>query len=221
MEERLKIGPYTLQSTFCHKNSIQEYHNWRCECGKLVYLYMEDALARSNDSCICNKGKRKPTTISNSFKEKYQRKYAGEINRIRSIWNGMMNRCYVKDTESYLRYGRRGITVCDNWHNFENFFIWSIENGYQYPLSIERVDFNKGYSPDNCKWIPFEMQGKNSRSVKPFTFRRKTMNLSEWAKMLGAPISRFHYVKTNMGVAEAIIYFEKKRNEEINSKRLR
>ena len=70
----------------------------------------------------------------------------------RQIWHGMKARCYNSNHKSYDYYGGRGIKVCDSWKNsFENFRDWSLNNGYQKELSIERKDVNGNYEPENCK----------------------------------------------------------------------
>lgn len=84
--------------------------------------------------------------------------------RIHHIWDGMNRRCYDPNNKSYKNYGERGITICDEWlgkNGFLNFYNWALDNGYSELLSIERMDVNKGYSPDNCTWIPMPDQSKN------------------------------------------------------------
>jgi hypothetical protein len=82
-----------------------------------------------------------------------------------SIWYGMMNRCYKPNIRSYRFYGARGITVCDEWKNVEIFTEWFNKN-YSEGLTIERVDYNKGYSPENCTFIIPAAQARNRRSTK-------------------------------------------------------
>lgn len=79
-----------------------------------------------------------------------------------SILNGMKQRCYNPNRRSYKNYGGKGITICEDWlSDTNNFYKWALANGYEEGLSIERLDNDKGYYPDNCTWIPLEDQYKN------------------------------------------------------------
>ena len=81
-----------------------------------------------------------------------------------SRWNNMKSRCHNPNNPSYKDYGARGITVCDEWRNdFKAFYDWSMANGYQDDLTIDRTDNDRGYSPDNCRWVTMEVQCTNRR----------------------------------------------------------
>ena len=105
--------------------------------------------------------------------------------RLRSIYYGMKQRCYNEKSINYKYYGGRGIRICDEWLElFDNFYQWAIVNGYNNELTIDRIDSNKDYSPDNCKWSTKKEQSYNrSMSVK-LTYNGKTMYLTQWAEEL-------------------------------------
>lgn len=81
--------------------------------------------------------------------------------KITRILTGMKNRCYNSKCKSYKHYGEKGICVCDEWQEPMNFYKWAINNGYEEGLTIERIDVNENYCPENCCWIPKNEQSKN------------------------------------------------------------
>jgi hypothetical protein len=82
-----------------------------------------------------------------------------------------------------LRWGKRGITVCDEWKNdFKVFYDWSMSHGYQDDLTIDRIDNNKRYYPEHCRWATTKEQNRNKKNTKPISYNGKTQLLDEWAK---------------------------------------
>lgn len=106
-------------------------------------------------------------------------------------WNAMKQRCLNPNNASYHRYGGRGISVCERWLKFENFFqdMGIAPDG----MMIERIDNSKGYSPENCRWATFVDQCRNRRSNRLITAFGKTMMLSEWAEHFRIPMKNLWY----------------------------
>ncbi len=129
--------------------------------------------------------------------------------RIYRIYVAMHSRCESKSHESYKNYGGRGIFVCSQWSGNDGFFYfykWSMENGYKNTLTIDRIDNNKGYSPDNCQWVSMKEQVNNRRVSINFDYNGKKMNLSDIAKMNNTTYGKMYsrVIKNKMSIEEAI-----------------
>lgn len=88
--------------------------------------------------------------------------------RIYDIWRDMRNRCYLPNIKNYKYYGGRGITVCSEWigdKGFQNFYNWALTNGYNDSLTIDRIDVDGNYEPDNCRWVTKSVQNANRRNM--------------------------------------------------------
>lgn len=110
--------------------------------------------------------------------------------RLYRIWLQMKNRCFNENGERYKDYGARGITVCNEWrNNFQAFYDWSMSNGYSDNLTIDRIDNDKGYSPDNCRWATVKEQNRNSRRCDMISYHGETHCLREWSEVLGISYS--------------------------------
>lgn len=105
--------------------------------------------------------------------------------RLYGIWASMKYRCKRKSGKDYYRYTLRGIRVCDEWQAFEPFKEWAIANGYTDDLTIDRIDNDKGYSPDNCRWATHKQQGLNKRTTKYITIGNETLTAVEWSERTG------------------------------------
>ena len=92
--------------------------------------------------------------------------HGGSKTKLYYVYVSMINRCYLPKVPHYDRYGGRGITVCEEWRlKFSNFKEWALNNGYKECLSIDRINNDKGYSPDNCRWTDFVTQATNTVKI--------------------------------------------------------
>ena len=99
-----------------------------------------------------------------------------------NLWQTMKTRCENPKRKNYDRYGGRGITVCEEWHEAKNFVEWALNNGYKKGLQLDRIDNNKGYSPDNCKFVTPTENCRNRRNTKFLTIRGVTKCVAEWCE---------------------------------------
>ena len=101
--------------------------------------------------------------------------------RLYHKWTNIISRCEYTKNQHYVHYGGRGITVCDRWRNFENFLAdMGPRPGPEY--SIERIDNDLGYSPENCKWATRSQQNENTRRNHILEYEGEQLTISQWAK---------------------------------------
>lgn len=127
-------------------------------------------------------------------------KHGGSGTRLYNIWKHMNQRTNNPNDKNYPDYGGRGIKVCDAWrHDFPTFRDWAISNGYTDDMTIDRIENNNGYEPDNCRWVPFEKQGGNRRNCNMITAFGITDTVAGWSKRAGIPAetirSRVNHLK--------------------------
>lgn len=133
-----------------------------CDCGKQTVVRGTNLNSGHTTSCGC---------LSDERIAKLNFSHGKRRTRLYRIWSSMKTRCYNPKDEHYARYGGRGITVCDAWRNdFQAFYDWAIANGYDEnaaygKCTIDRIDNDKGYYPDNCRWADMKTQN-NNKSTK-------------------------------------------------------
>lgn len=148
------------------------YWHCHCECGNEVEVETGNLVSGSTMSCGCL---RREKMAEQSFRHGHGRE------RIYKNFLGMHQRCENPNDKQFHRYGGRGIFVCDEWHDFNNFYQWAISNGYKKGLTIDRKDVNGPYAPWNCRWATAFQQGNNRRNTIWITYNGKRQTISEWA----------------------------------------
>lgn len=125
-----------------------------------------------------------------------QEKYPVEIAALVKVYREMWRRCSNPKSTAYHNYGGRGIKVCEDWKDV-NTFIADMLPSYSSGLSIDRIDNDGDYSPENCRWATYKQQANNRRqytgiksNTRYFTVHNQRMTMSQWADYLGVPKSR-------------------------------
>lgn len=153
----------------------------RCDCGKEVMVGSGELKSGNTKSCGCLRRE-----TSSKFLKNKSKKHGMFGTRIYHIWDGMKARCYNKSHVAYKNYGGRGVTVCDEWRNsFESFYGWAMSHGYQNDLTIDRIDNDGNYCPENCRWATALEQATNKRNVILLKIRGETKPISEWSRETG------------------------------------
>lgn len=133
--------------------------------------------------------------------------HGGKHTKLYKIWCSIKQRCYNKNNTHYKYYGGRGISVCLEWqNNFAEFRSWANKNGYEDGLSIERIDVNSGYEPNNCKWITISEQCNNKQNSKRFQIDGETLSLKQISEKYKINYDTLYYriCKLNWNIDEAI-----------------
>lgn len=160
------------------RNTKKTYFYCQCDCGNVKSVRADSLMCGAIRSCGCMKKEQDRINLEANHSHKMSK------TRPYDIWQNMKGRCYNPHNPRYDRYGGRGITVCDEWkEDFNAFYEWSVQNGYSDDLTIDRIDNDKGYSPDNCRWATQEEQARNRESNIKITIGNATKTLTEWCEI--------------------------------------
>lgn len=177
-----------------------------CSCGNTTIVYKEHLITMKTRSCGCLK-KENGIFIH------------GEINtRLYRIWGNMCNRCSNPNNPAWDRYGGAGIYVCDAWKDFVTFRNWAHENGYSDELTIDRIDNNKGYEPNNCRWATRIQQANNKKDNHLVEYNGKVSTIGELAAEFDIPYKTLHRRIVSLGwdISEAVTKPLRKRTAKHN-----
>lgn len=155
---------------------------WRvkCDCGNETVVRIDNLKTGNTTSCGC-------FHIRENRKPKKHGDYKAPLY---GIYREMIQRCVNSKSKGYHNYGGRGITVCSEWigdSGYINFKAWSLLNGYKNGLHIDRINNDKGYSPENCRWVTPRVNSRNKRTNKVLEFHGQKMCIAGWADTLHMP----------------------------------
>lgn len=172
-----------LTALYAFKDKTGRRYNWvcKCDCGNYCEATSVSLSTGKKQSCGC---------ISREILIKRNETHGKSGDRLYKIWKGMKSRCYNPNHKSYKNYGMRGIFVCQEWKDdYLCFRNWAINNGYDEfsehgECTLDRIDVNKGYSPENCRWVNAKTQANNTMSNHVIRYNGEEKTLSEWSECL-------------------------------------
>lgn len=185
-----KIGRLTVIRNAGRTAARKTRYECRCDCGETIVAIGSSLLSGHTKSCGCLKAE---MAARINFKHGYRG------TRIYKIWANMKSRCSNPNTPAYGRYGGRGISLCEEWESFEHFYEWAVANGYSDDLTIDRIDNDGNYCPENCRWITQKEQCNNKRNNHLLTHNGETLTISEWAQKLNVNYFSLHDRITKLG----------------------
>lgn len=149
----------------------------KCSCGRTTIVSSNNLKRGNTKSCGC---------YSAENASKRLKTHGKTGTPLFNIWMTMKARCYNPNNEKFKRYGFRGIKICDEWRNsFSAFESWSLTHGYKEGLSIDRIDNDGDYCPENCRWATRTVQANNTSTNVFITYNGEKKTATEWERILG------------------------------------
>lgn len=170
--ERIIVGEKYGRLTVLENHHPKDEVVCRCECGKIKIARASNVFYGGTKSCGCY------------FAEGNNLKHGGKGTRLYIIWKAMRERCNTPSYRGYKNYGGRGIKVCKDWNDFNVFKEWALSHGYNDKLTIDRIDVNGNYDPNNCRWITNKEQQNNKRNNHFLTLDEETLTIAQWSEKL-------------------------------------
>lgn len=170
-------------------------YKWKCkcDCGNIIITNGASLRRGKKNSCGC-------LMIEHQKTQYYKHGHTGE--RMFNIWRKIKSRCLSKNCVDYKNYGGRGITICNEWLDFINFYNWSTKNGYSDILEIDRINNDGNYEPNNCRWVDRYIQANNKRNNCYYKYDGYIYTIAELSRKYNIDYkvlhSRLTYLKWNI-----------------------
>lgn len=174
-----RFGRLVVIGSYNKNDSRHKFYKCLCDCGNIRIVQDSHLKTGNTKSCGCYRKE----DASKKFT-----KHNKSADKLYGVWQTMKQRCYNKNNKSYNNYGGRGIIVYSEWKNeFMNFYNWAINNGYDSGLTLDRINVNGNYEPNNCRWVNQLNQQNNRRNNRFITYLGETKTLCQWSRVLNIP----------------------------------
>ena len=154
----------------------------KCDCGATAIVSSHELRSGKTRSCGCLQRK-----ISGEQTAKRNFKHGQTRTPLHNSWSGMIQRCEDSNYKWFKDYGARGVTVCPEWKDFTAFAKWAVASGYKPGLSLDRINVNGNYCPENCRWATDKEQANNRRTNQIVCYNGESKTIAEWAALKGVP----------------------------------
>lgn len=179
-----KFGRLTVIEKLGSDKHQEQLWKCRCDCGQEVIVNTISLTSGNTKSCGCYK---------TELIQKLNYKHGQSHTRLYYVWQAMIRRCYKENEQSYKNYGARGIKVCNKWKkDYKEFYNWAMQNGYKEGLSIERINNNRNYEPNNCKWATSKEQSYNTRRNQYIEYNSEKITITEACKKTKIPLTNVY-----------------------------
>lgn len=177
------------------EGSVNNKRQWLCECNCGLQKVVLQHNLTTGKSKSCYKCRNRYTT----------HKMGNDKNKFYQIWKNMKGRCSNPNKSDYKYYGRKGITVCERWLKFENFYI-DMFSSFKENLTLDRIDGNKGYFPENCRWTTRKEQSNNLSSNLKLEWQGKLITEAELSRLTGVKRTTIQSRRRKGATVEQMVY---------------
>lgn len=170
----------------------------RCDCGKETFVNTYALVHGHTRSCGC---------LVFEISKEINKTHGQSNSKLAYAYTNMLTRCYNKNYKYYANYSGRGITVCDEWlgkYGRIRFFEWAKSNGFSPELTLDRIDVNGNYCPNNCRWATMKVQQNNRTNNSRYEYNGEVKTLAEWADYFGIKYATLQAMIKRHGFQQSI-----------------
>lgn len=192
-----KFGKLTV---ICESGTDKNSHRLftcKCDCGTVKQYSLNNLTNKRNPTRSCGCMRNVHEGVKGRCKEALYKTYGN-----------MKSRCNNPNLPNYYNYGGRGISVCEEWQNsYASFRSWALSHGYEEGLTLDRIDNDGNYEPDNCRWVDMQVQSNNTRVNRRITYNGETHTLAEWSRITGMTRGRLAH-RLKCGYPLSVVFYE-------------